>query len=147
MRRVIITAALAAIIAAGTAGCSTGGLPTASCGQVETEVANGGAPVLGLATGPQQPVYRCFDTAAATCTAASIRVHVKGIDFDADDVYAIAPGGIPAHCTVTDYYQFSSINFGGTAGAVLMTRCRTTSVPPNGATITCPGEPPIVIPA
>jgi hypothetical protein len=147
MRRVIITAAVAAIIATVATGCSSGGLPAASCGRVETGVVDEGVPVLGSATGPDQPVYRCFDTAVAACTAASVRVHVNGIDFTADDVYAIAPKGTPAHCPVTDYYQFSSVNFGGTTGGVVITRCRAATVASGTTTITCPGEPPIVFPA
>jgi hypothetical protein len=153
MRRLIITAVLAAALGAAATACGdsassngTVSLPKASCGNAGTEEVNGGAPVFGSPAAPDREALSCFATAAVTCQAASLNVTVHGTDFADDDVYAISPGGAPGRCEVTDYGQSSSANFGGSTSPVTATRCQVAATA-TGATITCPSKLPILIPA
>ena len=142
MRRVITTVRMAAaivigaiLIGGGVAGCSSSGaLPAASCGTVE---ASSGTVELSAATGQDLRVLHCFVTAVAACTAASIHVSLINVDVVTNVVYAIDPGGTPAHCMVSAS-QSTSVDIVD-KGPVTTARCRAATVLPTSAAITCPG--------
>jgi hypothetical protein len=92
---------------------------------------------LSAANGQDQRALHCFVTAVAACKAASIHVSFINVDVVTNDVYAIDPGGTPAHCTVSDS-QSTSVDI-VSKSPVTTTRCRAASVHPTSATITCPG--------
>jgi hypothetical protein len=148
MHRVITTGSLAAaivigafLIGGGIDGCSPGGaLPAASCGTVERSF---GTVELSAASGQDLRVLQCFVTAAAACKAASIHVGSVNGDVVNNEVYAVDPGGTPAHCTVSDSKSTSLEMVSNSP--VTTTRCRTASVHPASATITCHGGQRLVL--
>jgi hypothetical protein len=115
------------------------GLPPASCGAVALASGN---TELSAGNGQDQRALRCFVTAIAACKAASIDVRFVNVDTGTDSVYAIDPGGTPAHCTVSD--QSASFNNGST-GAAQATHCRAASASPASAIITCSGQQHLVL--
>src|SRR5215469_12200090 len=133
MRRVITTVRMAAaivigaiLIGGGVAGCSSSGaLPAASCGTVETP---SGTVELSAANGQDLRVLHCFVTAVAACTAASIHVSFINVDVVTNVVDAIDPGGTPAHCMVSDS-ESTSVNIVDN-GPVTTARCLAASVLP-----------------
>jgi len=126
---------IGATLIGGVAGCSSSGaLPAASCGTVETP---SGTVKLSAANGQDLRVLHCFVTAVAACTAASIHVSFINVDVVTNVVDAIDPGGTPAHCMVSDS-ESTSVNIADN-GPVTTARCLAASVLRTSAAITCPG--------
>jgi hypothetical protein len=153
MRRVIITTALASIVAAAASGCGSDvpTLPEASCGSAVTSAFTGGAPfIVGSA---DHGSLACFTAAARACKPASILIVEVQVDTGTDELFGIDRGGQPGRCPVTVLEQPYSMELGkykvpggNYVGDITTTHCRVASVTAAGVLISCAGQPVIIPP-
>ncbi len=136
---VVLAAAGAAV-----SGCAASGaqaaLPRATCGGAVTHSLSATTRLLSADKG----ALTCFGNAARRCTAASLAVTEMGTDIGTDYVFTVEPGG--KTCQVTELSQGYGVNFGGSAGPVVSTRCRLAGGPGADVALNCAGQD-VLIPA
>jgi len=142
----LITAVCAAAVIAGEvlAGCGNSHgavmLPQVSCGSAATHALNDRTQLLSASPG----ALPCFDAAARKCRAASISVVAMGVDAGTHYVFMIKPGTDP--CQITERSQFYLVSGGMRRGPVITRHCRVGAVTARGVSLSCDGQPPLLVP-